>query len=140
MHYHYFQPVATFSQRITASVTILLLEISTIYNTPIFLMHNKMFYCVSYHTFWMEQLNTCTIFNSLPCVTTKFLKKKYTIIFFYKIDGNAWYCVENGTIMYLFLSKCLVKWTIIHLILYRKWLCVEKFPIITWYRAWYRVL
>ena len=38
----------------------------------------------------MEQVNICTIFNALPRVIIKFLKKKYTITFFYKIDGNAW--------------------------------------------------
>ena len=37
----------------------------------------------------MEQVNICTIFNVLPRVTTKFLKKRFTIIFFYKIDGNV---------------------------------------------------
>ena len=56
----------------------------------------------------MEQVNICTIFNALPRVAAKILKEKYTIIFFYKIDGNAWYHIENGAIMYLFLSKCLV--------------------------------
>ena len=38
----------------------------------------------------MEQVNICTIFNALPRVTIKFFKKKYTITFFYKTDGNAW--------------------------------------------------
>ena len=38
----------------------------------------------------MEQVNICTIFDALPRVTIKFLKKKYTITFFYKTDGNAW--------------------------------------------------
>ena len=49
----------------------------------------------------MEQENICTIFNALSRATIKFLKKEYTIIFYYKIDGNAWKPVENGTIMYL---------------------------------------
>ena len=38
----------------------------------------------------MEQVNIRTIFKALAGVTTKCLKKKYTEIFFYKIDGNAW--------------------------------------------------
>ena len=37
----------------------------------------------------MEQVNICTIFNALPRVTVKFLKKKYTATFLYEIDGNA---------------------------------------------------
>ena len=45
---------------------------------------------MDYHTFWLEQVNSYTIFYALPRVTIKFLKKKYTVIFFYKIDGNAW--------------------------------------------------
>ena len=43
-----------------------------------------------YGTFWLEQVSIYTIFNALPRVTIKFLKKKYTIIFFYKIDGITW--------------------------------------------------
>ena len=38
----------------------------------------------------MEQVNICIIFNALQRVSLKFLKKKYTITFFYRIDGNAW--------------------------------------------------
>ena len=90
MRYRFPQRVTTSSQRVTASVTILLLEIYNIFNTPTFLVHDQMDYCTCYHTFWMEQVNICTIFNALPRVTIKFLKKKYTITFFYKIDGNAW--------------------------------------------------
>ena len=88
--YRVSQRVTTSSQRVTASVTILLLEIYIIYNTPTLLVHDQMHYCTCYHTFGMEQVNICTIFNALPRVTIKFLKKKYTITFFYKIDGNAW--------------------------------------------------
>ena len=111
--YRYFQQVTTSSQRVAASVTILLLEICTIFNTTAFVVHNQMLYCTCYHTFWMQQVNICTIFNALPRVNINFLKKKYTVIFFYKI------------FMYLFLSKCIVTWTVIHLILHRKWSCVK---------------
>ena len=100
-----------FSQRVTTSsqrVTILLLEIYIIFNTPTFLVHDQMHYCTCYHAFGMEQVNICTISNALPRVTIKFLKKKYTITFSYNIDGNAWQPVENGTNLYLFLSKCIV--------------------------------
>ena len=95
------------------------------FSTPKSLVHNQMYHCTCYYTFWMEQVNIGTIFNALPRVTTKFLKEKYTIAFFYKTDGNAWYGVDNGTIMHLFLSKCIVTWTAIHLILHRKGSCVE---------------
>ena len=67
----------------------LLLEICTIFNIPTFLVHNQMHYCTCNHTFSMEQVNICTIFNAVPRVTMKLLEKKYTATFSCKIDGNA---------------------------------------------------
>ena len=48
----------------------------------------------------MEQVNICTIFNALPRVTIKFLKKKYTITFFIKLTvtrGNPLKMVQICT-------------------------------------------
>ena len=70
--HHLFQRDTTFSQRVTASVTIPLVKIPTISNTRILLVHNLIIYCLFYNTFWIEQLNTCTIFNALPPLLSNF--------------------------------------------------------------------
>lgn len=43
-----------------------------------------------FYTFSIKQVHICIIFNTLPRAITKCLQKKYTIIFFKRIDSNAW--------------------------------------------------
>ena len=95
--YRFFQRVTAFLNALPPLPNALPLALPYIYwksvsfsNTLTFLVHDQMDTVHGTTHFEWNKLSICTIFNALPRVTIKFLKKKYTITFFYKIDGNAW--------------------------------------------------